>query len=166
MNKIVASLVVSCSAGAESGHAVIELDDVLNNDETSFDSGDTIYLRVQHSPEVVLSNVKATHGSVFENGNVSRTEDDELLWLNVDPQDLSYIPAVLTDALWYGNNGAGLRKEGLKQVRLETVNDPALVKLSYSSVFKSFKLIAPTVNLSAFEDSTYPINIVATFEEA
>lgn len=166
MNKIVASLVVSCGVGVREGeHIVVELDDVLNNDKRSFDSGDIIYFRIQHSPDVVLQKMEATDGSIFANGSVSRAEKDQLLWIDVqEPQNLSYIPFGTLSELWYGHTGSGLRRIGLKQVQLASVESPALVRIDYSSSFLSFKLIAPIVDLSAFEDATYPVTVVATFE--
>lgn len=167
MKQIVSSLVVSCGSGVEGEHIVLELDDILNEDKTSFQPGDTIYLRCQYSDDVVLESIKVTNGSVKDNSTVTREEVDTQLWIETtDDNELSYIPSSSLGEIWYGNTGDCLKKEGVKQTTITSVVSPALVRIDYSSVFYSYKVLTPDIDLSLYEDETYPITVVANFESS
>lgn len=165
MIEVVASTVVSFGSGSGSDALVVfELDEEMNDEETSFAPGDDIFLRLHHDSSVSLDKMLATNGQIDNQGTGTRTIETQLLWQTVDDShDLSYIPSGGLTAEYYGNEATGLKKSGDRQAVITGGTMPALSLISYSATFSLFRLIAPSMELES--DESYPIMVVAYMEE-
>jgi hypothetical protein len=163
MSEIVTSFVQSFGSDAD-GLVVMELNSVANDDKTSFQPKDIINFLI-HFDESKLNLiwVKPTDGHVSMSGTSSfQRSVDSTLWINEKSElSLSYITTSLKPT-WYGNSGS-LRLLSDIKVEAYNCNYPALSKVEFPVKFYKGILYTPDVTL--LEKETYPIAIVAHFEE-
>lgn len=166
---IVASTVVNFGAGADSTDFVlIEFDTELNVDaageqKNQWSPGDAIWFVLQHAATLRVDRVAATAGQVVNQGKVTRSRLQQLLWQAAgDNHDLEAIPASGLGARWYGNEATGLRKSGSRSAIVSGGIFPAIADVSYLSDVQLYKLLTPSVTLA--DGETWPITIVAYME--
>ena len=164
MIEVADSLVVKFGGGADASDlAKLELDDLLNEDKTSFAPGDTIYLRLHHDSSVQLNQLLSTDGMVSSEGSGSRDIEEQLLFAEAeDSHELGYVVEGALAFGYYGRQATGLKRTGQRQVIITGGDLPSLALVQYTASFSLFKLLAPDVELE--EDESYPITIVAYME--
>jgi len=152
--------------GGNGEHVVAEFDDDLNIDsdgevKLSFNPGDDVYFLVQHDSKVRITNVKSTLGQVQSQGDVSRTRTKTILFAELnEKKSFGYIgssPSVNC----FGNQAAVNTIDDVDVVAVSGTM-PAMIEVSKSCTFKSYKLIAPVPALD--EDEEYPVGVVIYME--
>jgi hypothetical protein len=164
MIEVAESLVVSFGVGANSDALVVlELDDELNGDVTSFAPGDDIFFRLHHDETVQLGKMLSTDGQVASQGSGTRTIDGQLLFAEIDDShDLPYLVSSGFEYQFLGREATGLKRSNNRTVTITGGDLPSLAVVSYSASFSFFKLITPDVTLE--DDESYPITVVAYME--
>jgi hypothetical protein len=152
-------------AAAENYHVVIELDDQLNKDsdgdvKTTFNPGNEVYFLVQHDSRVRINSIKSSKGQVQALGSVTRTRTKNILFAEAgEEQQFGYLGSSSVE--WLGNTAGIVDYDGIN-LRAVGGNFPAMGRVSKSTTFSSYKLVADVPTLS--EDEDYPIGVVVYME--
>lgn len=144
---------------------MVELDDISNDDETSFDNGDQPVFRVNHSSNVTITDVVSTDGSARYIGSDSRTKEEITLFASRDDDELStYQLSVIpsTYSVSYAGRTGVLTSDIVISDIIEFTGDvsktPFLATFSINYAAALYELIPPTMDLS--DDKDYTIHIV------
>ena len=147
----------------------VELDETLNTIDgeeiSSFPPGHTCYFLTKCSDNVEITNIKSTWGQVNTLGNVTRTKEDELLFVELNSEEnrpsLSYIPSSGISAQWIGNRGGSLIRNTVdNSIDISSGTVPCYCKASYPVSFVSHRL-----SHSALTFDEYDIHIVVYLRE-
>jgi hypothetical protein len=130
--------------------------------KSQFNPGDQVFLLLHYDhARLRVSDIKATAGQVYTQGEVSRPATDEVLFVTAgEPQQLSHNPAGTLAVSWYGRS-AILSRAG-RNVSANAA--PCLGNVSYSYQATSCKYIPPPMTLG--DDDSYPVAIVVYVEAA
>jgi len=147
----------------------IELDDSLNVADgevlSTFYPGQDCYFLTKCSSNVRITNIRPTWGQINTLGNVSRTRETDLLFVELNSVDnrpmLAYAPSGALSSTWIGNIGGRMDYyPDTKELDMIDGTVPCFCKASYPVSFVSYKL-----SHTALENPDYSITIVVYLEE-
>lgn len=168
---------VQFNEGSVDTNAIFNItpDDVLNVDDegniiSTVYPGESFFYWVNHSPNLVITEVVCTHGSIVQLGTVvrgitenklfaSRAHDEE----DRDEYNVPVIPTAVVDTA-LGRTYREIETEVDEVTRAQTKRIvpvfSAPVMVSFETTFQalSYRFTAPALNLA--EDEKYPIGIV------
>ncbi len=162
-----ATIVVEFNGGADDGDYVslIQLDDISNNDETSFGPGSEPVFQVHFSGNVRIDEIVPTDGNVVSMGSVSRTQTEETAFTSRDSEEPTvYRLPVAPDSTsisYLGRTGSlssELLPGGIVEYTGTISHTPFRAKLDMTYTAQLYRLIPPTLSLGP--DETYNITIV------
>ena len=164
---LTASLVVNFGAGAAVGIGAslqAELDDVLNNDKSSFLPTETAYFVIYKYPSsVIVEKPIPSSGMVVAKGSVTRTKTQTLEFTNGSTASLSYPPSgSVIVKRWYGNEGQGFAVSGMS-ASISSL-DPCVCEVEYQTSGASWELLPPTIDIE--ETPEWPIIVFIQGQEA
>lgn len=165
MSAVTASIVVSFGGGAGSSMLVAELDDVKNNDKTSFLTSETCYFSIYKYPNSLLvSTPIPTSGMVTDAGFINRNKTERLEFINTQSVSLSYPPAgAVTITRWYGNEGQDFTISGFTATISNDI--PCICEVNYLTMGESWQLRPPNnIDLSATPE--WPITVLIIGDDA
>ena len=157
---------------------IIELDEVMNVDDqgevkTEFYKDDFIWFRTHYNhSKLQVTAIKTTAGQVVDQGQVSRSKTDEMLFVNNDtPVSVNYEIDGSPSAVWYCNEASLTKTEG----GLKASNSPCIGDITYSFSCTLYQFRPPPLSTSDFQkvadsrdieldEAQYPIAIVFTVE--
>ena len=162
---VTASIVVSFGGGAGSSMLVAELDDIKNNEKTSFLTTETCFFSIYKYPNSLqVSKPVPTSGMVTDSGFVTRSKTERLEFINTQSVALAYPPAGnVTLVRWYGNEGQDFTISGFTAT---ISNDlPCICEVSYQTTGESWRLWPPAgIDLSATPE--WPITVLIIGDDA
>lgn len=164
MSDVLASIVVHFDGNSSTDYTINhDLDDVENNDVTTFAVGQDIYFLIQHSNNVYIESVKPTNGQCFQIGRVSRDRTDEISFSLADPDNkpsVSYIPSGSPKStIWFGNQGGPVKLDQLAlTANVSSGKFPCLGRVTYASAFYLYRLTPGVIEFPEGEDN-YTIEI-------
>lgn len=163
MSTVGGTLVVEFGENANSSEVVVvELDDTLNGDVSTFAPGQSAYFWVHHGPSVRVGTVTAPAGVIAADGGAQRNRTEEVTWTNLESQELQCIPAATPTVSWTGAQGSGFAVNGRKAS--VTGNVPCTCEVSYPIDVHLYHLIPPPLDLA--DGETFRIVIVVYMEGA
>ncbi len=157
---------------------IIELDDVMNVDDkdepkTEFYKDDFAWFRTHYDQsKLEVTAIRTTAGQVVNQGQVSRSKTDEMLFINNDtPVSVNYEIDGSPSPIWYGNEATLTKTIG----GLKASNSPCIGDITYSFLCTLYQFRPPILSTSDFqkvadsrdiklEEAQYPIAIVFTVE--
>jgi hypothetical protein len=159
-----ASIVVQFGDTAGSTMLVAELDDLANNNKTSFLTDEIAYFTVYKHPKTIIVNTPLpTAGMVCAARAVNRTKIETLHFINTQSIELSYPPSgSVTVVRWYGNIGANFSVSGFTATI--TSNKPCICDVSYRAAGYLWQLYPPEIDLT--ETPEYPVTVLVIGEDA
>lgn len=142
-------------------------DDTRNRDragevKSQFVPGEAAWFIAQADPSVRITRVAPTDGAVVALGTVNRPQVDSLLLSAADHQgSLSWRPSGSVSVTWYGNQGSGLRVDGLSVTA--AAGHPCRGDCRYTAQVQSYRLDTPRVPLA--KGQTWPVDVVIYYTE-
>ena len=157
MSNVGATLVVSFSEEAAQlgGWVTAELDEINNEEKTSFAPGDEAWFWVQHSDDLKIVSVTASSGQIVAEGTATRTITEDVQFVDTESSSLRAIPSGSVSFAWTGNQGTGVKVTG-QSVQL-TGGFPCIGEATYQADVRLYRLVPPEMTLGA--DETYEILI-------
>lgn len=142
------SIVVNFSTGAAAETNKIlkaELDEIKNEDKTSFIGGDAVFYGV-YKENVLGFTQKNSAGQISFVSNVERTKVDTITFADTNTASLSFPVKSISSVEWLGTSLGSLTYIGNSQVKA-TNPGCAIAKVTYKSSATIYKLQAPgTIN--------------------
>lgn len=128
--------------------------------KSQFNPGDEAYFLAHFDADKLrIADIQATAGTVINQGHVTRSVTDELLFTaRGEALTLSHIPAGYLESTWFGRS-ANLDRNGM-QVTADVA--PCLGNVTYDFSAMSFKYVPPPMTLS--DKESYPVAIVISVE--
>lgn len=143
----------------------VEQDEESNGNQTSFIIGDSVTFKVNHSENVTIVSVVATHGTVSEGGLVVRESVEEVLFASRDAANPSeHVLSVVPQSSvveFLGRQGALTKTtpySNAVQYTADVLLTPYRAKITSQYQCKLFTLQSPSIILA--EDKTYTIDVV------
>jgi len=132
---------------AAAGHLSAEIDtrpDGLNGGRTAFSPGETAYLLVYTSDNVIITDTICSAGSLTAQGSAVVTVIEELMFEDVDTANLGK-PARsgLSQTLWYGRSLGSLTLQSDKVTVKSAAKGVAVAKVSYDALAQVYALSSP-----------------------
>lgn len=161
---VTASIVVRFGDSAGGSKLIAELDDVENNEKTSFLIDETAYFTIYKYPEsIVVDTPFPTAGMVNYSRLVARTKTERLDFIDAQSVELAYPPAgPVTVDRWYGNAGSGFAISGY--TASITSSAPCICDVTYNAIGYMWRLFPPAIDIT--ETPTYPIIVLVTGDDA
>jgi hypothetical protein len=146
-----ATIVVSFGAaggGAAAGHLSAELDsreDGLNGGQTGFSPGQPAYILAYRTPNVVITSVVASAGTVTPQGTVAVTVAEELSFDDSRTATLQkpVAGAALASVEWFGTSLGALELQDDKVTVQAADKGVAVCRVTYVAVPDVYKLQSP-----------------------
>jgi len=144
--------------------AVVELDEVYNEEKTSFAPGDEPRICLHYDKNVyTLTSVTSSSGDIIGMGDEEREREEQVDFINIDDEvTLTYIPYGTLTFNNYGNEPEYSRADNILTCTGGSL--PSTSDVTMQVQMGLYKLIPPAVELD--EDETYRILTVFTLEEA
>lgn len=146
----------------EFGLIKLELDNIANNEKTTFDKGDQVDFLIHIESTLEIIDIKTTSGNVSPNGFIQQEREEYLLFTYENPSvELSYFPIGSAEKIWYGNDsspklsGRVLTADGVL---------PGFGKFVYNVEFISYKYTPPIIEFDDDNDE-YPVRVVVRYRE-
>jgi len=129
----------------------IQLDDLLNNNKTSFDSGATVYFLVFSVVDAISVNTLCSSGAVTSNGTKQVDVTEIVVFENTATASLDKLPNGTVTWSWMGNAGGVPVFDG-RSVTMPR-NTVGVLQCSYTTTARSFALAGVTIpdNLEEFD---------------
>jgi len=149
------STTITFTTRSLSGGISVELDDVANNNKTSFNSGDTVHYLVHTQPlSMVVENITSA-GTVAANGTKQVTVVETVTFAKEKTATLAKIPTGSVTHSWIGRSG------GTPSFSGANITLPAdavgVLKCSYPTTPKAFSLSGVTIPAGMDE---FPVVVV------
>jgi len=149
------STTITFTTRSLSGGISVELDDVANNNKTSFNSGDTVHYLVHTQPlSMVVENITSA-GTVAANGTKQVMIQETVTFAKEKTATLAKIPTGTVVWSWIGRDG------GLPSFSGSAITLPAdavgVLKCSYPTTPKAFSLSGVTIPAGMDE---FPVVVV------
>lgn len=143
-------------ADKESFYSWIDYDPVLNGEKVSFGASDRINILVHLQPGFMLTSINQTSGMVKYNGEVVRSEEQDLAFFPTvdDLIGLNQYPSTKPIFSGYGNQSNLTLRDRSVQASVA----PCIGKIKYNFHAYSMTVIPPT-NLQLTGDNIWPIGI-------
>lgn len=155
-----ASIVVDFVASSANTMLIAELDEIKNNDKTSFLTTETAFFSIyQHPTSLSVDKPVPTSGMVINVGSVTRTKTQVLQFVGTQSLALAYPPSgPVSINRWYGNVGQDFTISGF--TASISSDAPCICEVTYNTVGELWELIPPSINLDATPE--WPITIYIT----
>lgn len=129
----------------------MQLDDQMNNNKTSFDSGATVYFLVFSAMNDIDINTLCSSGAVTANGTKQVVIEQTVVFENTSTASLDNLPDGTVTWSWMGNVGGVPVFDG-QSVTLPR-NTVGVLQCSYTTTARSFALAGVTIpaNLDEFD---------------
>ena len=137
---------------------IIELDSVMNDEETQFKYGEKAYFRAFSYPIDLSLTLTPTDGVISNEGNGDSDEEDEIItFINTNEGSTSKPVQSITSYSWLGNSLGSVSAMG--STITASKEGTGVLKITYKSNFRRFGLV-----LLTRDEDTYTVIIVVVGE--
>ncbi|ABK43790.1 hypothetical protein Mmc1_1279 [Magnetococcus marinus MC-1] len=129
-----------------SGHLSAEVDrrvDGLNQGRTTFHSGGSAHLLLNHGPETTIQAVSASTGSLLPNADQSYTISEDLMFDGSNSATLSQPAQSIQSVIWLGNDLGALTLAADGITVTAANSGVAIVRVTFTVRSRSWNLSAP-----------------------
>ena len=145
MSEVKTSITITIkSPEKDNEYLSVELDDIMNNNKTEFQPGDTVYLLVYTYPFDMPLITDISDGMLQEEGTITLNKEDFLCF--DDPQnnetEVSYPILNVQSHQWLGVSSGSITPAGTKVIR-EEIGRVAIAKLTWQTKARRFKIVLP-----------------------
>jgi hypothetical protein len=135
------------NSSTSSSHLSAEIDTRaggLNAGKTTFQPGDSVAILVYKTPDVTISQVEASSGSISNTGSVNVSKVETLTFANTREAsiDIPAIGGVLESVEWMGNNLGAITLTGTRAV--SAISGVGVAKVVYSALADVYTLVSPS----------------------
>lgn len=121
----------------------VELDDVANNNKSTFQPGDTAHFLVHTNPAGLAVSIDTTVGTVSANGTKSVPVQDQLVFIQSTEETLNRIPNGAVSTAWIGRAGGTPTVSGSSVTLADVTN--GILACSYETTAKAYRLSGVTI---------------------
>ena len=122
---------------------LVELDEELNNEKSTFLPTDTAYFLVFTNPPDLAINIDTTMGTIASLGSKSVAKEDMLQFVQTSSETLGYIPSSAVTAEWIGRSGGSTSVSGSTVSVPELIN--GILKCNYDATAQSYSISGVTI---------------------
>ncbi|ABK45366.1 hypothetical protein Mmc1_2875 [Magnetococcus marinus MC-1] len=130
------------------GHLSAELDrrvDGLNQGHTTFHSGGSAHLLVNHGPKTSIQSISASSGALLPNADQSYTISEDLMFDGSNSATLSQPAQSIQSVIWLGNDLGALTLATDGMAVTAASSGVAIARVTFTVRSRSWSLTAPEV---------------------
>ncbi len=165
------TVVVHLNSGSQEGASYLfdsQIDEDLKIslygvDKAKWLKGDTVYIAINHSNNVVIDDVRSTAGTISEAGTSSRTRETEQLFKSNDPDKPTTLQLPVVGSYTYntiGYSGVATGETDSKGITTLTGDVNYVPFRAAVSIDHTVKLFKVTIDSNMLVDGGYTFNVV------